>query len=261
MSTVTSSDGTVIDYDSYGDGPTVIFVAGAVQHRRIDPGTSAAAARLGDNRFNAIVYDRRGRDRSGDTPPWVLQREVEDVAALIEATGRTATLYSSSSGAAVALAAAVSDVGVTGLILYEPPFFRGADKSHQIAAVEALLAEGRYEDAMRYNFTDVLGIPGDVVNGIAKAPTWPAMCEVAATLVYDFCAISEVNTDPDWESRWADVAVPVSVCSGTRSFPPLAGAADQVAEAIPGAQRRILPDQDHNPSPEAITDAVTEFQT
>src|SRR5829696_6110259 len=105
MSSVTSADGTTIDYDAYGNRPTVIFIGGASQHRAIDQRTTEIAKQLAAEGFTAVDYDRRGRDRSGDTPPWSLDREVEDVAALIEATGAPAALYTSSSGAAIALAA------------------------------------------------------------------------------------------------------------------------------------------------------------
>lgn len=260
MGTARSMDSTEIDYDIYGeDGPVVVFVAGAVQHRVIDPNTTAAAKLLGGSGFTTIVYDRRGRGRSGDTPPWAVEREVEDVAALVAAGGGTATLYSSSAGAAVVLAAAVADVGVTGLVLYEPPFFSGADKAAQIQAVEELLAEGHNDAVMRYNMTDIIGVPADVVDTMTTTPSWPAMCAVAPTLIYDLSAVNAVNTDPDWAARWAKVAVPVSVYSGAESFPALSGAADRVAAALPGAVRRSLEGQDHGPSAEAIADAVRQF--
>src|SRR6266487_693137 len=98
MSTVTSADGTVIDYDRYGDGPTVIFIGGASQYRAIDDRTAQIARQLAAAGFATIDYDRRGRGRSGDSPPWMIDREAEDVAALVDAAGGPATLYSSSSG-------------------------------------------------------------------------------------------------------------------------------------------------------------------
>ena len=237
----------------------MLFVAGSVQHRAIDPNTTAAAKLLAERGFTAVVFDRRGRGRSGDTAPWSLPREVEDVAALVAAAGGEAILFSSSSGATVALEAAVAGVGVTGLVLYEPPFFRGADKAGQISAVEGFVAAGDNEAAMRYNMTDVVGMPAHVVDGMSRGPMWAAMVEVAPTLVYDLTAVNAVNTDPDWPARWATIAVPVSVVSGSDSFPGLAGAADSVAAAVPGAARRTLEGQSHGPSPEAIADAVAQF--
>ena len=125
MSTVTSPDGTVIDYDRYGDGPAVIFIGGAATYRAIDEATTQTAKRLAAEGFTAVDHDRRGRGRSGDTQPWALDCEVEDDAELITAVGGAAALCSNSSGAGIALAAAGAGVGVTALALYEPPFFAG----------------------------------------------------------------------------------------------------------------------------------------
>jgi pimeloyl-ACP methyl ester carboxylesterase len=257
MSTVTSADGTVIDYESHGSGHPVVFVAGAVEYREINPHPTSAARLLAERGCTGVVYDRRGRGRSSDTPPWSSEREVEDVAALIATVGGAATLYSSSSGATIALEATLAGVGVTGLVLYEPPFFRGGDKTDQVRAVAELLAHGDDDGAMRYNLTDVVGIPAAVVDGMAHGPSWAAMCAVAPTLLYDLTALSAVNTDPDWSTRWAGIDVPVAVVSGSQTFPALAGAADQVAASIPGAERWVLEGQTHGPAPEAIADAVT----
>lgn len=259
VSSVTSADGTSIDYDAYGDGPGVVFVGGAVQHRLIDPGPTAAAQLLAGGGRRAVAYDRRGRGRSGDTQPWAIEREVEDVAALIGVCGGSAVLFAVSAGGAVALAAATAKVGVSGLILYEPPFFAGAGKADQIATVRELVAAGRNEDAMRYNLTDVVGMPAHVVAGIQRSPSWPAMCAVAPTLVYDLTAVDAVNTDPDWVTRWSPVEVPVEVYSGANSFPALASAADAVAAAIPDSRRRTLVGESHNPAPDAIVHVVEGF--
>ena len=132
MSTVTSVDGTIIDVD----------------------------------------YDRRGRDRSGDTPPWSLGREVEDVAALIEAAGAPAALYTSSSGAAIALAAVTEGLDVSALALYEPPYFAGSDGTEHITTLERMLNAGQLDEATRYNMTAIIGLP-EAVDEMAQAPWWP----------------------------------------------------------------------------------------
>src|SRR6266487_1731344 len=108
MSTVTSPDGTVIDYDRYGDGPAVIFIGGATAYRATNEIVTQTARGLAAEGFTAIDYDRRGRGRSGDTQPWALDREVEDIAELIKAAGGTAALCTYSSGADIALAAAAA---------------------------------------------------------------------------------------------------------------------------------------------------------
>ncbi|MCP2257658.1 Pimeloyl-ACP methyl ester carboxylesterase [Streptoalloteichus tenebrarius] len=259
MSTLTSADGTLIDYDRHGRGPAVVFIGGATQYRALDPDTTLAARRLADAGHTAVVYDRRGRGRSGDTPPWSLDREVEDLAALIEAVGGAATLYSSSSGAALALAAATAGLGVNALALYEPPFFAGVDHTDHLAALRSLLAQGRHDDALRYDLTAVIGVPEQVVDGMAQSPTWPAMVAVAPTLVYDLAAVNEINLDPDWRARWAGVTVPTVVFSGDQTFPGMPEAADAVAEAIPSARRRVLPGQGHGPTAEVMASVLLEF--
>src|SRR6266540_1388078 len=219
MSTVTSPDGTVIDYDRYGDGP--IFIGGAAAYRAIDEATTQTARRLAAEGFTTVDYDRRGRGRSGDTQPWALDREVEDVAALIKPVGGAAAVCTNSSGADVALAAASAGVGVTALVLYEPPFFAGVDFTAHLAALRSLLADGNNDEAMRYNLTSVIGLPAGVVDELARAPWWAAMVAAAPTLVYDHAATNEINLDPDWRGRWAGVTVPTIVCSGEQSFPGL----------------------------------------
>jgi pimeloyl-ACP methyl ester carboxylesterase len=258
MSTLTSADGTLIDYDAYGSGPPVILIGGASQYRAIDSRTTEIAKHLAEEGFTAVDYDRRGRGRSGDTPPWSLDREVEDLAALIEATGVPA-LYTSSSGAGVALAAVTSGIPVSALALYEPPYFAGSDGREHIAALQRMLEEGEYDKATRYNMTAIIGLPGEAVDQMAEAPWWPGLVAVAPTLVYDHQASHDIETDPDWHARWARVTVPTVVYSGDQTFPGLPEAADAVAAALSNAQRRVLAGQDHGPAPEVIVPELVRF--
>ena len=259
MSTVTSTDGTTIDYDAYGNGPTVIFIAGAGQHRAIDPRTAEIAHQLAAQGFRTVDYDRRGRDRSGDTSPWSLDREVEDVAALIAANGAPAALYTSSSGAGIGLAAVTSGLDISALALCEPPYFAGSDSSKHITILRQLTAAGELDRAMRYNMTHVIGLPAEAVDQMARARWWPGMVAVAPTLVYDHAASHDIENDPDWRARWAGVTVPTVVYSGDQTFPGLPEAADTVAAALPNARRRILPGQDHGPSAAAVVPELVDF--
>jgi len=259
MSTVTSADGTRIDYDVYGSGPTVILVGGASQHRAIDPRSTEIAMQLAAEGFTTVDYDRRGRGRSGDTQPWSLDREVEDVAALTKTTGPPAALYASSSGAGIAIAAVSSGVQVSALALYEPPYFAGSDGREHIATLQRMLDEGQLEEATRYNMTAIIGLPVEAVDQMAQAPWWPGLVGVAPTLVYDHQASHDIETDPDWRVRWASVTVPTVVYSGDRTFPGLPEAADAVAAALPSAHRQVLPGQDHGPTPEAIVPELVKF--
>jgi pimeloyl-ACP methyl ester carboxylesterase len=259
MSTVTSADGTVIDYDRYGSGPAVIFIEGAGGYRALNEGMAEAARSLAAEGFTAIYFDRRGRGESGDTAPWAPEREVEDVAALIEAAGSPATLYTSSSGATIALAAAGAGIGVAGLALYEPPLFRGVDLAEHIEAVRSLISAGKNEEAMRYHLTSVIRLPAEAVDEMAQTPWWGGMVSVAPTLLYDHTLVSEINMGPDWSARWAGITVRAIVLSGDRSFPGMREAADAVAAAVPNGTRRILPGQSHMPAPEALVPVLLEF--
>lgn len=259
MSTVTSPDGTVIDYDSYGHGPVVIFIGGAGEYRTPDQPTTQVARQLAAEGYTTIDYDRRGRGRSEDAPRWTLDKEVQDLSTLLQTVEGPATLYTSSSGATVALAAVDAGVAVAALALYEPPFFRGADHTEHLARLHSLLSHGDNNGAMRYNLTTVVGLPAPAVNQMAQAPWWPGLVAVAPTLIYDLTPVHQVNIDPDWKSRWSAITAPTIVYSGEQSFPGLPEAADAVADAIPTATRRILPGQGHKPTPEAILPELLNF--
>src|SRR3954451_12834623 len=143
MSTITSADGTTIAYDTIGDGPVVILVDGALCHRTSGP-SGPLAARLAEH-FTVVTYDRRGRGDSGDTAPYSVDREVEDLAALVEAAGGSAMLYGISSGAVLALHAASRVADVESIALYEPPFIVDGSRApigpEYTRELEALLAQ------------------------------------------------------------------------------------------------------------------------
>ncbi len=128
-----------------------------------------------------------------------------------------------------------------------------------LAALRLLVADGKNDEAMRYNLTTVIGLPADVVDGMARAPWWAAMVAVAPTLLYDHAATHEISVDPDWRRRWAAITMPVIVCSGDQTFPGMPEAADAVAAALPNASRRTLPGQGHRPAPEALVPVLLEF--
>lgn len=163
METVRSADGTVMAFDRAGDGPPVIAVAGALGSRAFDPLTPA---KLLAEQFTVISYDRRGRGDSGDTLPYAVDREVEDVAALIEAAGGSAYLYGISSGAVLALEAATQLPGVAKLAMYELPFI--VDDSHRprpadyVTRIEEAVAAGRPGDAVAV-FMGFLGLPDEAI--------------------------------------------------------------------------------------------------
>jgi pimeloyl-ACP methyl ester carboxylesterase len=144
-------------------------------------------------------------------------------------------------------------------VLYEPPFFRNERGAEHLAELRRLLGDDRRDEAMRYNLGSVIGLPPQAVEGMAQSPAWPAFTAVAPTLLHDLGAVQDVDADPDWRARWAGVTVPVTVLSGSESFPGMAEVADAVADAIPHAQRRVLAGQGHGPTPDALAPVLAEL--
>lgn len=261
MTTVTSQDGTTIAYERAGAGPTLILVHGATQHRAGDRTMRDLAARLAA-RFTVVQYDRRGRGDSGDTLPFAVAREVEDLAALVDAVGGPAGVYGMSSGAALALEAALALPGKIGkLALYEPPFDDdGAARARWRAytgALRELLAEGRRGDAMAL-FLRLVGLPEERIEAMRRAPTWPAAERIAPTLAYDHLDLmGEEAAVP--VGRAARVTVPALVLAGGSSFEFMRRTASTLARAFPGGRALVLEGQTHDVDPAVLAPVLEAF--
>jgi pimeloyl-ACP methyl ester carboxylesterase len=260
MEQVHSRDGTAIAFDRSGEGPPIILVGGAIQHRAMDPTTTRLAALLAP-RFTVTHYDRRGRGDSGDTEPYSVEREVEDLEALVEEAGGSALLYGMSSGGALALEAAAHGVAATKLALYEPPFMVGDDGARApedfATRLSELTASGRRGDAVELFLSEGPGVPADVIAQMRSEPIWPAMESVAHTLVYDTTIMD------DQESLLADrapsITAPTLVLDGGASPQWMRNAAQTLADRLPNAQRRTLEGQTHQVAPEALAPVLVEF--
>jgi len=246
LSTTVSKDGTVIGYDKIGSGPAIILIAGATQYRAIDQQTPEVARLLAEAGFTVINYDRRGRGESGDTLPYAVAREVEDIAALIQVAGGKASLYGSSSGCALALEAAQAGLPIDKLVLYEPPFVVDDSWATPPKDYFERLAEfrraGDKAGALTYFFTASIHMPPDQVEGMKNSPFWAMLEPVGHTTT----------------QRWNKVLQPALVVNGDASFPFMPAAADMVAKVV-GGERRTLPGQGHGPAPEAIAPVMVEF--
>ena len=185
MNTVTSKDGTTIAFDRSGEGPALILVGGALQHRAIDPSTVQLASLLAPS-FTVYHYDRRGRGDSGDTVPYAVEREIEDIDALIQEAGGSAFVFGMSSGAVLALDAAAGGLAITKLALYEPPMVvddsRPPVPKDYVARLTELASSGRPGDAIEVFMTEGVGLPAEAVAPMRGAPFWPAFEAVAHTL-------------------------------------------------------------------------------
>jgi pimeloyl-ACP methyl ester carboxylesterase len=259
MSEVISRDGTRIAFERHGAGPALILVDGALCSRAFGPMPKLAA--LLAKHFTVYMYDRRGRGESGDTHPYAKEREVEDIAALIEAAGGKAFLLGLSSGAALALEATASGLNVARLVAYEPPFMVDDGGHHARANHEnrlrELVAAGQRSDAVRYFMRDMVGIPAPFVFMMRlMRGMWRKLEAVAHTLPYDAAVMG------DWSvpaRRLAAISTPTLAVDGEKSDLRLRRAVEAVARAIPTAKHLTLKGQTHNVNPAALTPAVVEF--
>jgi pimeloyl-ACP methyl ester carboxylesterase len=247
MHKLTSADGTTIAFETTGDGPPVLIVEGAFCDRR----TSAPlATRLAD-RFTVFSYDRRGRGDSGDSPQWSVEREVEDLAAVLGAAGGAAAVYGMSSGAVLAAEAAVAGAGVTRLALYEPP----VSAESMASELAELVSAGRRGDAVAHFLSTGPQVPAEIIAHMRTAPMWAGLEAVAHTLVYD----TTITADPTMPTRASAVAVPTLVLTGADSPWFLHEWARTMATAVPAAELRYLDGQTHDVDPTVLAAELVVF--
>lgn len=263
--TVTVTDGTTIAYERSGTGPTLIMVYGATQHRAVDSGRVERAARLAPN-FTVIHYDRRGRGESTDARPYTVgretvEREVEDLDALVDQFGGPALVWGHSSGAALALHAAVRlGEKVRGLALYEPPFNDGGAARQRWRAYRAQLdraLEAGDRGAAVQLFMRQVGLSEDELAGLSRSPGWARLEAVALTLGYDAAVMGEEAAVP--RALAAQVRCPALVMDGGASPPFMTAAARALAAAIPRAAHRTLEGQTHHVAAAALAPVLTGF--
>jgi alpha-beta hydrolase superfamily lysophospholipase len=263
MSIVVSRDGTAIAFTRSGEGPPVILVDGALCYRASGP-SGPLAARL-SGRFTVYSYDRRGRDGSGDTLPYAVEREVEDIEALVKEAGGSAYVYGISSGAALALEAAARLTGIRKLALYEAPFI--VDDTHPprpedyLARMDELVAAGRRGDAVRM-FLRTVGVPAFGLMIMRLMPVWRKLTAVAHTLPYDLRVLGDTGSGrPLPADRWATATVPTLVMDGGKSPAWMRNAMRALADVLPDARYRTLPGQTHLLKPQALVPVLREFFT
>ena len=258
MNTVTSTDGTRIAYDTQGEGPAVILVDGALSTRQ---GKRDLAGLLAP-RFTVYGYNRRGREDSGDTRPYAVAREMEDLETLIDEAGGTACLYGHSSGGCLALEAAARLGGkVRKRAVYEAPYNDdpGVRKpgATYIAGLTEALADDRRGDAVAL-FMRYVGMPDEQIAGMRQAPFWAGLEAIAPTLAYDHTGI----LGPDLAvpaARAARIPTPALVMHGSAGAPFMRVTAETLSKAMPQAQLRTLDDQTHDVSAAVLAPVLAEF--
>lgn len=257
MKTVKSKDGTALAYDVHGSGPALVYITGASCFRSFKP--ILQDVKEFAKEFTVYNYDRRGRGDSGDTAPYSIEREVEDIEAMIDAAGGKANLYGHSSGAVLALEAALR-LGdkVNKVVMYDPPYVH--DEAEKVTygqlsqKVQKLLDNGKNKEAMS-TFLKGIGTPGMFVWLLPLFPGWKTMVALAPTLAYDIALTKDL---PPVE-RATRVAVPTQIIVGEKSPARIHDVANQLTKAIPNARFEKLAGQDHMVSAKVLLPVLSGF--
>jgi pimeloyl-ACP methyl ester carboxylesterase len=256
-----SSDGTKIAYEVTGEGPPVVIVDGAMCYRDSGPSRPLAAELARD--FTVHTYDRRGRGESGAGESSV-EREIEDLAAVVKEAGGSVHLVGASSGALLALEAANQGVGVTKLAMYEPTLI--VDDTHApapadaLAVMQRLVAADRRSEAVR-TFMRSVDVPGVVVQIMRLLPMWKKLKGVAHTLPNDLALVEGLRQGrPLPTDRWT-LSVPTLVADGGKSPEYMRNSARALAEVLPNASYRSVPGQTHIVKAAALAPVLREFLT
>jgi pimeloyl-ACP methyl ester carboxylesterase len=241
-----SADGTRIAYHRFGAGRPIVFVGGALATAEAGNPLAAAFAEAG---LQGVTFDRRGRGGSGDTAPYAPEREVEDLRAVVDAVGGAAVVLGHSSGAILALLAAAQGVPMTHLFLSEPPLRFGRDEppADLAARLQALVDQGRDEQAVLLFLREDVGLPEPAVEQFRASPAFAGLVPLARTTVYDHRLVTSVSTPT---AAMLEVDVPTTILRGDPAMPLLVTAAERLAAAMPGAGLVVVPEShDHGVDP------------
>jgi pimeloyl-ACP methyl ester carboxylesterase len=253
--TVRSADGTTIAFDRVGDGPPLVVVLGAFNDRHSKP----ALVDLLAARFTVYGYDRRGRGDSGDTPPYAVEREIEDLAAVIAAAGGSARVFGHSSGAVLSLLAARRDVGIDRLALYDAPLTTGEAATPASIdlrdRVSAEVAAGRPAEACKLFLVEVVGMPAEMVAMVGQSPHWDGMVAMAHTLPYDLT----LGSTPVPADELAAVRAPTLAVAGGAGADWMVTTARAIAEGVPDGRHAVLEGQTHDEDPAVMAPVLVEF--
>jgi len=256
MTRVASGDGTQIAFTKAGNGPALVIVSGALSHRAL-LGDTQLVPKLAEH-FSVYTYDRRGRGESGDTKPYAVDREIEDLAAIIDHAGGSAYLYGVSSGAALSLQAAakLGAAKVTKLAIYDAPYGQPQREfDEQKARIDELVKTGQPGDAASY-FLSAIGTPPKALEEMKSSPAWDAMKKMDFTLAYDYQVLGDGDVP---ENVVKAITVPTLVMNGEKSMGFMNASAARMASLIPNARHTTLEGQAHSAAAETMVPLLTEF--
>jgi pimeloyl-ACP methyl ester carboxylesterase len=261
MEKATSADGTTIGYDAWGDGPLAVVVGGAFNDRGTWAELAESLAGLG---YRAVSYDRRGRGGSGDTPPFAVDREIEDLAAVIAAAGGGGAVFAHgvSSGGALLLRAMASGAPVTRASVLEVPYrIEGAPQAPEryLGTLSAFVAADDRAGLIEYFHTRVVGMPAEMLEPMKGTPAWDALLAMAPTLVYDGLAMGGDDQSLP-AGLLAGITAPVlAVTSTGTAVPWMARTSEVVADALPAGRFVRLEGGFHEVPTDVLAPALAGF--
>lgn len=244
---VTSADGTEIAWSREGSGPALIMVHCVGVSQATTPQPTLPAALAED--FTVYSYDRRGKGKSGNTPPYAVEREFEDLAAVITLAEGPADVYGFSSGATLALLAAEAGLPIRRLALLEPPLFAEPDPDHTMSAEAQRRVDADIVDARRWFNTDIVGVPAEILDQM-PAPTHEDLVN-SRTIVHELTFLPGTPA-----ARFSGVRTPTVVMASDHTAPEILEWASQLEEAMPSAARRVLPGEWHGVDDATLAEAI-----
>lgn len=261
-----SADGTIIAFNAWGslnEGEPLIIIDGATAYPAINPTNEELGRRLSDE-FRTYAYDRRGRGDSTDTAPYAIAREIEDLAALIDVAGGTATVFGWSSGGVLALDAAAAGLPISRLVVFEPPFVVDGSRpplpADYVERLDAAVADGRPGDAAELFLTAAAGLPPEAVAGVRQSEFWPVMEAVAPTIAYDGRIMgTTMSGHPLPRDRWASISMPTLVLYGNQTFPFIVPSAHALGELLPTATVRAVEGTQHSAPAAVLAEVLRDF--
>ena len=244
----------IIAFDRFGEGSPIILVLGAFNTRSAGAPLAEALAR----KHTVINYDRRGRGESGDSAPYAVEREIEDLDTLVQHVGGAATLFGFSSGAALAFAAAAHGLSITKLALFDLPLHveRSANPVDHAGALDALVRVGRRGDAVEYFQRQMVGIPEPIVVQLRNAPFRPALEAMAHTLVYEATILGDGQLPLD---KARSIRAPTLALAAGAAPPFMRETAEALARALPDGRALVLEGATHDLVPDVIAPPLLRF--
>ncbi|MEO6504192.1 MAG: alpha/beta hydrolase [Jatrophihabitantaceae bacterium] len=257
MEKVTSKDGTVLAYDRVGEGPSLILAAGALNDRE----NTAELADLLAPYVTVFNYDRRGRGDSGDTSPYSVQKEIEDLEAIIGVAGGSAMLFAHCTAGMLALEAVAQGLPITRLALYEPPYILGDSQLRLTEEFKELLTghleKGEPGEAVAHFLIRTVGFPPEAVPKFRSMPIWPKLEKLAVTLPYDVTLAADNWMPP--QTRLDLITLPSLLIYGTGSPAWQIDSVKRLAQGLPNSETRILEGHNHDLEAKAVAPVLKEF--